>query len=184
MNVLPTAIDLLVSQPADAGRAVASPRRQRAARSGRSGRSSQLPLSLPRAARADARPSADRAPAIDAVAAAGAMWAAVSPGAAITRLTPPAEGWPDAFLRPEDVPLVAVGGPVAEGALAAVRLRASDALVIRRVHRLGDHHVRLQPEDRTVASLVLPAAEVDLIGPIVTIVRGVAAAVGSQRRTA
>ncbi|MFN8560015.1 MAG: hypothetical protein U0531_22555 [Dehalococcoidia bacterium] len=112
------------------------------------------------------------------------MWAAVSPGAAITRLTPPAEGWPDAFLHLEDIPLVAVGG----APWRRVRLppcgSASDALVLHGASTgLGDHHVRLQPEDRTVLRSSSPL-RVDLIGPIVTIVRGVAAAVGSQRRTA
>ncbi|MEO8085085.1 MAG: S24 family peptidase [Ardenticatenales bacterium] len=185
MNVLPAAIDLIVRPQGDANPPVRRGR-TRPARRGLSRRPAQLPLALARGVGSAARtvPSPVPAPAVDALAVAGALWAHVTPGAAVTRLTPPAEGWPDAFVRPEDVVLVALGGAVSEGALAAVRLRVSDAVLVRRVHGLGDHHVRLQPEDRTVPPLVLPAADIDIMGPVVTIARGVSAAVPSQRRTA
>lgn len=183
MNGLPAALDLLVDRPLTAPAAGG----RRPNRAGRRGAPAQLPLSWPRARRDGAAPPADRAiaPTLDLVGALGAALGA--PAARLTRLEAPADGWPDALVGPGDTVLIAAGASVAEGALAAVRLRASGAVLVRRVHPAGPSSLRLQPESRGHAPLIAPAADVELLGPVVTIARaavGAAQAAQAGRRSA
>lgn len=210
MNVLPTAIEYLADRTVAARAGSAAPQlRARQGSIARRSRSPQLPLALPLGQRTDNRqpsPSAASAgppaappaaspatarawtpapaPAFDALAAAGALWSGLGSAGVITRIDAPACGWPDALVQPGDAVLVAAGAPVAEGALAAVRLMAVDAIALRRVHRSGERHVRLQPEDRSVPPLIVPVGDVELIGPVVTIVRRSGGEAAARRRTA
>ena len=160
---------------------------RRPSRAGRRAGPAQLPLSWPRARRDGASPPADRAiaPTVDLVAAVAALGAALgAPAASLTRLGAPAGGWPDALVGPGDAVLVAAGAPVADGALAAVRLRASGAVHVRRVHPAGPSSLRLQPESRGHAPLIVPAADVELLGPVVTIARAAVGTAQAGRRSA
>ena len=190
MNVLPTALELLADSPVTR-RAGAAPSAQRRPRSVVRTRSAQLPLALPLGRRAErrSRSLADTTPfapppALDAVAAAGALWAGLGAAGAVTRLDAPEHGWPDALVQPGDAVLVAKGGAVAEGALAALCMRGTDAVQLLRMHRSGDRHLRLQPENRTVPPLIVAAVDVELIGPVLTIVRRGAGEPAARRRTA
>lgn len=195
MNLLPTAIELLADHD-DPRRTAAPP--ARGPRTAHRARSPQLSLALPLGRRIEGRtpsPTAVRKdsgtdaatlppPAFDAVAATSELWAKFLPTGTITRLDAPEHGWPDALVHAGDAVIVAHGGEVTEGALAAVRLRATDAIQLRRVHRSGHHHLRLQPEDRSVPPLIVPAIDVELIGPVVTIVRRAITETAARRRTA
>ena len=105
-------------------------------------------------------------------------------GGSHRRLRDLADGWPDAPVQPGDDVLVAKGGAVAEGALSALCIRGTNAVQLLRVHRSGDRHLRLQPENRAVPPLIVAAADVELIGPVLTIVRRGAGEPAARRRTA
>lgn len=188
MNELPAALDLLVERAPSAR----PPAGRRGARAGGGLRSlAQLPLAWPAGRRAGAAPSTPEglerpaAPSIDLFAAVAALaQGSGAPTGSLTRLDPPADGWPDALVRPDDVVLVAAGAAAPDGVLAAVRVRSTGAVLLRRVHAAGALHVRLQPEQRTQPPLVVPAADVEIVGPVVTIIRAATAAASAGRRSA
>lgn len=188
MNELPAAVDLLVER---SPRARPTAGRRGARVGGRARSAAQLPLAWPVTRRpgvpssSPAAPERPAAPCVDVIAAVAALGQGFgAPAGSLTRLDAPADGWPDALVRPGDAVLVAAGATVSDGVLAAVRVRSTGAVLLRRVYAAGALHVRLQPEQRTQPPLVVPTADVEMLGPVVTIVRAASTAASAGRRSA
>jgi hypothetical protein len=76
----------------------------------------------------------------------------------------------DALLGPGDIVLLQPGPAVASGDLAAVWLCEPGRLAVRRVY-FENGHVRLQPEDRALAPLIVERAAIELRGRVIAIIR-------------
>lgn len=76
----------------------------------------------------------------------------------------------ESMVGAEDVVMLQPGSAVANGELAAVRLRGDSGLALRRVY-FENGHVRLQPENHRLAAIVVDRADVEIEGRVLAIVR-------------